>query len=824
MMNSSGYEPITFDDGLPVKLKVRRLDMLRLRWHSHPELLFVVKGSVRVYIHPSNFLLKSGQMIYIDSGEMHTLEPTDEDNLLVELQLDMDALTPGKNGPAYIFLREHFLTEMNSDALDLTEMNRMMALVVFEYDKRPKGYAQQIIGYVNMMIAWMIRYGYFTEGAEEKEKNDALYHRMNDILRYMNEHYDEHLTLQDVAEHEHLSYYYLSSSFTKTTGMTFREHLTQIRLQKSIRDLQGTRNSIEMIAAAYGFNSARSYGTQFARQYGCSPAGYREAWQEKKRKPSALRQGDPADYEVIYALLNDSIQTAAPRSMWQERREVTADMEGSGSVLHHCWSVTATCSRAADLLRTDIRTIVRRAREDIGFRYLRFHGLFSDDMMICSRDAGGRLRFNWIYADQIFDFLVSIGMHPFLELSFMPQELASGDATIFRYHANITPPRAMEEWEELVYRLIRHCVERYGCQEVSQWKAEVWSQPDYQGYFWTGTMEDYFALYSAGARAVKRACPDMQVGGPGISSIEYEKSEWIRSFTDFCRSDRVPLDFITFHVYTDRRSYSPRGSEIVPRWQPNARLLREIEKDVIQTHIRSAQGATAHFHVTEWNLSARYMFCVRDTAFMAPYVIHTLLTCDEKVDSMAFWALSDLLDEIRTPVTGFRGGMGLFHMPDIPKPSYLALCLLTRLGKEAVARGDGWIITRQGETIQILMYHLVFLDQLAQQATDFTSEFTGNVYALFEEKPMIQYAVTLQNVKESYRLTRYEINRKSGSAYDAWSAMGAMGELRKEEILYLRAAAVPKISSAEVFSKEGTLRIDAMLPPHGCQLIVLEPM
>lgn len=248
-----------------------------------------------------------------------------------------------------------------------------------------------------------------------------------------------------------------------------------------------------------------------------------------------------------------------------------------------------------------------------------------------------------------------------------------------------------------------------------------------------------------------------------------------------------------------------------------------MEKDVIRTHIASSHGAVRHFHVTEWNLSARHVFCVRDTAFMAPYVIHTLLTCDELVDSMAFWTLSDLLDEIKTPVAGFHGGMGLFHFLGIPKPSYLALTLMSKLGDQVVAKGDGWIITRQGELIQILLYHLVFLDQLAQQATDFTSEFTGNVYALFEEKPMIHYAITMKNVKNSYRLNRYEINRKNGSAYDTWSAMGAVKDLRKEEISYLNATSVPKISSGKVTANEGKIHIDAILPPHGCQLIILEP-
>ena len=194
------------------------------------------------------------------------------------------------------------------------------------------------------------------------------------------------------------------------------------------------------------------------------------------------------------------------------------------------------------------------------------------------------------------------------------------------------------------------------------------------------------------------------------------------------------------------------------------------------------------------------------------------------VDSMAFWTLSDLLDEVRLPLRVFHGGLGLFNAHGIPKPSYLALTLLNRLGDTILGRGEGWIMTRQGDEIQILLYHLVFLDHLASQATDFSSEFTGNVYALFEEKPNYSYSIQLQDCLPKYRTRRYEINRKCGSAYDAWTAMGAVAELRSDEIAYLHAMAVPRMSVQEIEAENGEIHLDALLPPNGCQLIILEPV
>jgi len=66
----------------------------------------------------------------------------------------------------------------------------------------------------------------------------------------------------------------------------------------------------------------------------------------------------------------------------------------------------------------------------------------------------------WLYsffnADQVVDFLLDIGMKPFVELSFMPEALASGDKTVFHYRANVTAPKHQHEWAALIRRLVTH--------------------------------------------------------------------------------------------------------------------------------------------------------------------------------------------------------------------------------------------------------------------------------------------------------------------------------------------------------------------------------
>ena len=107
-----------------------------------------------------------------------------------------------------------------------------------------------------------------------------------------------------------------------------------------------------------------------------------------------------------------------------------------------------------------------------------------------------QLLYSFRNADQIIDFLLSIGMRPFIELSFMPETLAAGNTTVFSYRANVTPPKDYNQWATLIQKIVGHWVDRYGVKEVREWFFEVWNEPNLKA-FWTGTQDEYFKLYQS---------------------------------------------------------------------------------------------------------------------------------------------------------------------------------------------------------------------------------------------------------------------------------------------------------------------------------------
>ena len=199
--------------------------------------------------------------------------------------------------------------------------------------------------------------------------------------------------------------------------------------------------------------------------------------------------------------------------------------------LPHFWEHTIGSDHAPVALRADWQRQLERCHNELGFQYVRFHGLLSDDMGTLVREKN-KLLYSFFNADQVFDFLLSIGMKPFVELSFMPEALASGNKTVFNYEANVTPPRDYKQWAALINRLVSHWVQRYGVAEVREWFFEVWNEPNLKA-FWTGTQRDYFRLYRNTAEAIKEVDASLRVGGPATA-----KSEWIEEFVDFCFQQR----------------------------------------------------------------------------------------------------------------------------------------------------------------------------------------------------------------------------------------------------------------------------------------------
>src|SRR5680860_1112513 len=94
----------------------------------------------------------------------------------------------------------------------------------------------------------------------------------------------------------------------------------------------------------------------------------------------------------------------------------SCDLTASSSPFVHFWEQCVGSGHAALALRADWQRDLARCHDELGFCNVRFHGLLSDDVGTLT-DQNDQLLYSFHNADRIMDFLISIGMKPFVELS-----------------------------------------------------------------------------------------------------------------------------------------------------------------------------------------------------------------------------------------------------------------------------------------------------------------------------------------------------------------------------------------------------------------------
>jgi len=360
-------------------------------------------------------------------------------------------------------------------------------------------------------------------------------------------------------------------------------------------------------------------------------------------------------------------------------------------------------------LQKEYHEQLRFVQESIGFKWIRGHGLFHEDMAIYQeyKTAKGSaaaadsvvpesaaVEYNFTYLDLVMDSYLELGIRPFIELGFMPRAIASGEQTVFYWRGNVTPPKEYAKWNELVAATLRHLISRYGAEEATSWPVEVWNEPNLPS-FWKGAdKQEYFKLFRETALAVKSVDARFRVGGPAICGVD--DVSWLTDFLDYCRDEKLPLDFVTRHLY-DISPPKVDGRYGYPKLNPLSRACAETDRSrAIIDGYPEFRGM--EMHVTEFNTSYSPQTPIHDTNINAAYLAYLLSRLGDTCESYSYWTFGDIFEEQGVPFTPFHGGFGLVANGKIPKPTFWAFKFFKDLGGgECVHRSDEAVVLKKAD-------------------------------------------------------------------------------------------------------------------------------
>jgi xylan 1,4-beta-xylosidase len=453
-------------------------------------------------------------------------------------------------------------------------------------------------------------------------------------------------------------------------------------------------------------------------------------------------------------------------------RIIKLDFNQTKGPLNTMYRECIGAGRANEGLRADWQQQLAIAKKECGFKYIRMHGLLTDDMGVYREDRKGNPEFNYQYVDVLFDYILSIGMKPFVELGFMPAALASGNKTIFWWRGNVTPPKDYDKWAGLMRNLTSHFTERYGSDEVKTWYFEVWNEPNLSG-FWAGSQDEYFKLYKYSVQAIKSVNKEYRVGGPATAG-----AGWVPEMISFCTKNGLPLDFISTHTYGVKQGYLDESGSSGTILDKNP---MSVCGDILNSRKQIASSAMPdlELHYTEWSSSYTPSDPIHDSYHEAAYILQKLKQSGNAANSMSYWVFTDIFEEAGPRFTPFHGGFGLLNYEGIKKPAFYAFAYLNKLGETELVNPDpeSWACKNNKGGVQVLLWD--FTNTLPDDSINNQAYYIRDL----PSNPKGKVKIEISGIPPGkYQMNIYKVGYRVNDAYSSYLSMNKPDQLTREQV------------------------------------------
>ena len=251
-------------------------------WHWHPEIesTYVQKGTMCYKVNHMVYHLKEGDIVFNNSGALHsgTME-NQKDCAYIPVTFDSRLI--------YGF----FQSTVNSKYVDPVIQDSMLPAICIdqsepwhkpfrEYllriidldEKKPDFYELDIT--ICLQSMWRLLLEHITYEPQASRENSLEYDRIKKILSYIEENYQNKITLNDIAGHIHLCESECTRLFKRHMNTTLFAFLQEYRIERSLEFLQDDQ-PVSAVADKAGFSDPNYYSKVFAKIKGCSPREYR---------------------------------------------------------------------------------------------------------------------------------------------------------------------------------------------------------------------------------------------------------------------------------------------------------------------------------------------------------------------------------------------------------------------------------------------------------------------------------------------------------------------------------------------------------------------
>ena len=452
-----------------------------------------------------------------------------------------------------------------------------------------------------------------------------------------------------------------------------------------------------------------------------------------------------------------------------------------------------------------------------------------------TEDANGNPVYDWTIVDRIFDTYLERGVKPYVEIGFMPEALSvmpqpyqhdfrPGSGNIRTGWAY--PPKDYARWEELVYQWVRHCLERYGREEVATWYWQTWNEPNLPQYYWGGTQEEFFNLHDHSIRAVRRALPEARVGGPDIAGAG---DKYMTAFIQHVKKHKTPTDFLSFHA---------KGSPTTIKLE-NGRSHVRMGLDV---HLRAAGNEFAQIAQDPDMKTKPVIIGESDpegcAACQGPANAYRNGTLYSSYTAASFARLQEMAKRYGIYLEGILSWS--FEFED--QPYFAGFRQLTSAGIDLPVMNSFKMFSKmKGQLLQAESSGQLSLDEIMakgvreQADVGVTASMDNNsVYLLVWhyhdddlDGPDAAVQLIVDNLPAKFsrnaQLTHYRVDKENSNSYTTWLKMGSpIAPSNEQRTALLRAAELASIENRKIKINKNSTKLDFRLPRQGISLVVIK--
>lgn len=294
------HEIFDISEQNPVQVYIHRGEVdyvIQEHWHEALEIDYLRQAPMgcgaSVWINGRKHPAPAGSLVLINSGDIHALLP--------------ERVTAGSQEQVHgvsLFVSYEFLTRicpdfdnlsfcLEGDPAALDELKELFEQLVAQQTAPATQYGYLKLHALTLQILYILFTHFKAPKSEGVVSSRKYMERLRKVMDYMDQHYAEPLTLQQVSDVFCVSPSYLSRVFKTYTGHTFKTYLNQVRLNHALYQVIHTDYAMAEIAMRCGFPDTRSFNSLFKTAYDLTPLQYRKEYRHAASPAATVKDSKP---------------------------------------------------------------------------------------------------------------------------------------------------------------------------------------------------------------------------------------------------------------------------------------------------------------------------------------------------------------------------------------------------------------------------------------------------------------------------------------------------------------------------------------------------